>query len=135
MSRTLPKLTSKVQNLSFFTPSLGFCVSTGDAVAARIPAALTKIIPPVCAILSSSALAGRGQLPHSLLSQKLVKHAIGYMGDISQVNTHSNTHRGRLQRSVRGESEERQNWGENLTTCVQTNKQFLPLSVSLSVFQ
>lgn len=128
-----PSLTSKVQNLSFFTTSLGFCVSRGDAVAARIPAALRKIIPPVCAILSSSALAGRGQLPHSLLSQKLVKHATGYIGDISQVNTHSNTHRGRMQGSVR---EKKGNTGERILLLVyKPTNNFSPLSVSLSVFQ
>lgn len=45
------------------------------------------------------------QQPQPLLSPKLVKHAAGYIGDISQVNTHSNTHRGRFQENVNGERE------------------------------
>ncbi len=59
--------------------------------------------------------AGRGQQPQTLLSLKLVKHAVRYIGDISQVNTHSNTHRERFQGNVKVGGERKGEMGEGIS--------------------
>lgn len=70
-------------------------------VAGNSPSVLNK--NDLTCLSSSGWRAGGGG--QTLLSPKLVKHAVGYVGDISQVNTHSNTHTGRFQGNVKGERE------------------------------
>lgn len=85
---------------------------------------LKKMILLVCEF-KQLRLEGMGELPQILLFQKLLKHAVGYMGEISQVKTHSKTHR-----EVSGECQgvrERGNWWKDLSPHVKINKRFLLL--------
>ena len=72
-----------------------------------------------------------GQQPPTRLSPQLVKHAAGYMVDISQVNTHSNTGSGRFQGNVKGR--DRKEMGEKPQPSWEKNWSAISFPLFLSV--